>query len=146
MKNIKTNDLLFVILIGLVAATFTGLAVGTANYLLYSTVGITMNIFFLFGAYFIASYIRRQYENSTILYQIIAVVMTLHGYFFSYVIFNVLRIGIGASGMIFDYFYSLKYILLFFSPVRAFQSGFSGIIEYLFIFLFAYVAYMKTKK
>ncbi|MBU1019675.1 MAG: hypothetical protein KJ847_00555 [Firmicutes bacterium] len=145
MKNIKMNDLLFVILVGLITATLTGIAVGTVNYLLYTSIGITMNIFYFFGAYFIASYIRRQYEISTRLYQVIAVIMTIHGYFFSYVVFNVFRIGIGSAGSILKLFYSFEYVINFFNPIHIFQSGFGRIIEYLFIFIFCYIAYTKTK-
>jgi hypothetical protein len=145
MKNIKMNDLIFVIILGFIAATLTGIAVGTINYLLYSSIGITMNIFYFFGAYFIASYIRRQYETSTVLYQVLAVLFTLHGYFFSYVVFNVFRVGIGSAGLIIKLFYSFQYLLNFFNPLSIFQSGFAGIIEYLFIFIFCYIAYTKTK-
>lgn len=145
MKNIKLNDLLFVVVLGFIAATLTGIAVGTINYVMFTLIGISLNIFYFFGAYFIASSIRRQYERSTLAYQIIAVILTIHGYFFSYVVFNVFRVGIENTGFVIKLFYSFRYMIAFFNPVSIFTSGFSGIIEYLFIFIFCYIAFTKTK-
>jgi len=145
MKNIVYKDLIYVILIGFIVSLLTGIAVGTIDYLLYSTAGFTMNIFFFIGAYFIASYIRRQYVESIVLYQIIAVVVTMFGYFFSLVVFQVFIFGIDAFEILFKYVFSIDYMVNFFNPNNIITGGFGAVIEYLFIFIFGYIAYSKTK-
>lgn len=145
MKNVIYKDLFYVVLIGFIVAILTGIAVGTIDYLLYTLAGFTMNIFFFIGAYFIASYIRRQYEESVVLYQIIAVIVTLFGYFFSIVVFQVLIIDIKAFEILFKYIFSIDYMINFFNPKNIITGGFGAVIEYLFIFIFGYIAYTKTK-
>ena len=145
MKNMEYKDLIFVIVIGALVATLTGIAVGTVDYLLYKLAGFTMNIFFLFGAYFIASYIRRQYYESVRLYQIIAVIVTMFGYFFSKVVFQVFIFGIGTFELFFKYIFSFEFMFDYFDPRNLITGGFGAIISYFFIFIFGYVAYTKTK-
>jgi len=145
MKNIVYKDLFYVVIIGTLVATLTGLAVGTMDYLLFKLAGFTMNIFFLFGAYFIASYIRRQYFESVRLYQIIAVVVTMYGFFFSKVIFQVFIFGIETFELFFKYVFSIEFMVYYFDPRNLVTGGFTAIISYLFIFIFGYIAYTKTK-
>lgn len=145
MKNVIRKDLVYVVLIGIVVSTLTGIAVGTVDFLLYESIGITMNIFFFIGAYFIASYIRRQYVESALLYQVIAVIVTLFGYFFSTIIFLTFINGIDAFGFIFKAIFSMSYMIDFFNPLNIITGGFGSVIEYLFIFIFGYIAYTKTK-
>lgn len=145
MKNVIVKDLIYVVLIGIVVSILTGIAVGTIDFLLYESVGITLNIFFFIGAYFIASYIRRQYVESEVLYQVIAVIVTLFGYFFSTVIFFTFINGIDAFWFIFKIIFSLEYMIDFFNPINIINGGFNSIIEYFFIFMFGYIAYTKTK-
>ncbi len=145
IKNIIYKDLIYVILIGFLVATLTGVAVGSIDYFIYNKAGFTMNIFFFMGAYFIASYIRRQYVDSIRLYQIIAVVVTLYGYFFSIVVFQVFIFGIDTFGILFKIIFSFKYLFEYFNPSNIINGGFGAVIEYLFIFIFGYIAYTKTK-
>ena len=145
MKNVVVKDLVYVVLIGIIVATLTGVAVGTVDFLLYSTAGFTVNIFFFMGAYFIASYIRRQYEESIRLYQVIAVIVTLYGYFFSILIFQVFIFGLDTFGILFKYIFSIDYMVGYFNPSNLISNSFGSIIEYLFIFIFGYIAYTKTK-
>ena len=145
MKNIVYKDLIYVILIGFLVATLTGLAVGAIDFLLYDTAGFTMNIFYFIGAYFIASYIRRQYVESIQLYQIIAVIVTVFGYFFSIVVFQAFIFGIDSFEFIFKIVFSFDYMISYFNPKNIITGGFGSVIEYLFIFLFGYIAYTKTK-
>ncbi len=145
MKNVNIKDLVYVVLIGLVVATITGIAVGTVDYLLYNSIGITMKIFYFIGTYFIASYIRRQYVESTKLYQIVAVIVTLHGYFFSIVVFLVFINGLDTFEYLFTVIYSVEYMVEYFHPLNLIEGGFGAFLEYLFIFIFGYIAYSKTK-
>lgn len=145
MKNVNTKDLVFVILIGMVVSTITGIAVGTVDYLLYNSIGITMKIFYFMGTYFIASYIRRQYVESTKLYQIIAVIVTLQGYFFSIVVFLVFINGLDTFEYLFKTIFSIDYMVDYFNPNNLIAGGFGAFMEYLFVFLFGYIAYSKTK-
>ena len=145
MKNVIYKDLFYVVLIGFIVAALTGFAVGIIDYLLYSTAGFTMNIFYFIGAYFIASYIRRQYVESIVLYQIIAVVCTLFGYFFSVVIFQMMILDISLFSRLFKLVFSLDYMIEYFNPKNIINGGFGSVIEYLFIFIFGYIAYTKTK-
>lgn len=145
MRNIVYKDLIFVLIIGALVATLTGIAVGTLDYLLFELAGFTMNIFFLFGAYFIASYIRRQYFESIRLYQIIAVILTMYGFFLSKVVFQVFIYGIETFSLFFKYVFSFEFMTGYFDPRNLFTGGFSAIISYFFIFIFGYIAYTKTK-
>lgn len=145
MKNVVYKDLFFVVVIGFLVAVLTGIAVGTIDYLLFSLAGFTMNIFFFIGAYFIASYIRRQYDESVRLYQIIAVIVTIFGFFFSKVVFQVFVFGIDSFGFFFKYIFSINFMISYFNPRNIIDSGFGAVISYLFIFIFAYIAYTKTK-
>jgi hypothetical protein len=145
MKNIVYKDLFYVIVIGTLVAILTGIAVGLVDYLLFKLAGFTMNIFFLFGAYFIASYIRRQYFESIKLYQIVAVIVTMFGFFFSKVVFLVLTYDIRAFSFFFKYIFSIQFMINYFDPRNLISGGFSVIISYLFIFIFGYIAYTKTK-
>ena len=145
MKNIIYKDLIYVVLIGILVATLTGLAVGTANFLLYNQANFTMSIFYFMGTYFIASYIRRQYIESNKIYQIIAVIVTLYGYFFSIVVFQVFMLGIESFVFVFKIVFSFNYIINYFNPSNIISGEFGGVIEYLFIFIFGYIAYSKTK-
>jgi hypothetical protein len=145
MNKINYKDLIYVVLIGIMVATITGIAVGTVDYLLYESLGITLKIFYFMGAYFIASYIRRQYFESIVLYQVIAVIVTIYGYFFSYVVFLVFINGIDAAEYIFRLIFSLEYMLEYFNPINIIDDGFGAVLEYLFVFIFGYIAYTKTK-
>ena len=145
MKNVIYKDLFYVVLIGLIVATITGIAVGTVNFLLYNQAKFTMSIFYFMGTYFIASYIRRQYIESTITYQITAVIVTLYGYFFSIVVFQALLLGIENFEFIFKIVFSFEYMINYFNPSNLVTGEFGGVIEYLFIFIFGYTAYSKTK-
>jgi hypothetical protein len=145
MKNIVYKDLFYVLIIGALVATLTGIAVGTIDYLLFKLTGFTINIFFLFGAYFIASYIRRQYFESIRLYQIIAVIITMFGYFFSKVVFLVLTYDIRAFSFFFNYVFSFGFMTSYFDPRNLITGGFGAIISYFILFIFGYIAYTKTK-
>ena len=145
MKDVVYKDLFYVIVIGALVAILTGIAVGTVDYLIYELAGFTMNIFFLFGAYFIASYIKRQYVESIRLYQVIAVVLTMFGFFFSKVVFQVFIFGIGTFGLFFKYIFSIGFMTSYFDPRNLISGGFGAIISYFFIFIFGYIAYTKTK-
>ena len=145
MKNVVYKDLIYVVIIGFLVATLTGIAVGTIDFLLYDLAGFTMNIFFFIGTYFIASYIRRQYVDSVKLYQIIAVIVTIYGYFFSIVVFQTFILGLNAFEFIFKIVFSFRYMINFFNPTNVIDGGFGTVIEYLFIFIFGYIAYTKTK-
>ena len=117
MKNVIYKDLFYVVLIGLIVATITGIAVGTVNFLLYNQAKFTMSIFYFMGTYFIASYIRRQYIESTKTYQIIAVIVTLYGYFFSIVVFQALLLGIENFEFIFKIVFSFEYMINYFCNI-----------------------------
>lgn len=145
MENVNRKDLMYVILIGIIVSTLTGMAVGTIDYLLYSSLGITLKLFYFVGTYFIASYIRRQYVESARLYQIIAVIVTMHGYFFSLVIFFVYINGIDTFEYLFKFVYSVDYMVSYFNPLNVFTGGMGYMLEYFFVFLFGYLAYTKTK-
>ncbi len=145
MKNVVYKDLIYVVIIGFLVATLTGIAVGTIDFLLYDLAGFTMNIFFFIGTYFIASYIRRQYVDSVKLYKIISVIVTIYGYFFSIVVFQTFILGLNAFEFIFKIVFSFRYMINFFNPTNVIDGGFGTVIEYLFIFIFGYIAYTKTK-
>ena len=145
MKDLNYKDLSYVVLIGIVVATLTGIGVGTVDYLLYNSIGITMKLFYFIGAYFIASYIRRQYVESIKLYQIIAVIVTIFGYFFSQVVFIIYITGIDMIEYAFKYVFSFEYMSSYFSLANLTEGGFGALLEYLFLFIFGYIAYTKTK-
>ncbi len=145
MKNIKLNDLFYVILVGFLASIVVGIGIGIIEYVLYITIGLTLRIFFFIGVYFLAGYIRRQYVESAMIYQILAVIFTINGYFLSIIISNVLDAGIDQLGYFLNFIYSLDFLLYYFDPRVIFSSGAYDLIEYLFLFISCTIAYIKTK-
>jgi len=145
MKDVKLNDLIFVIIVGFIASIVVGVAVGTIEYLLYEALGFTLRIFFFIGVFFLAGYIRMQYTKSTVLYQVLAVIFTIHGYFLSMLISNVFGSGFDQIQYLFKMVYSIEWVFYYFDPSVIFSGNAYDTIEYLFLFISCAIAYVKTK-
>ncbi len=68
-KDIKLNDLIFVILYGVVISLLFGVVIGLLDYVISDAIGFSIFfILFFFGAQFIGNTVRKQYEIPHIVY------------------------------------------------------------------------------
>jgi len=121
-----------------------GAFAGTMNYMLMKSVSIGLFLFYFVGVYFMATYIRRQYEEPAKLYKIIAVYFALVGYGFSQVFPFILEFQMIESvpmSLVHSIFllYPISLIALFFVSL-----GFEIIFEMLVLFIIGYIAYRNS--
>ena len=72
IKDIKLNDLIFVLLYGVFISTLIGIAIGLLEYTIQNTIGFSLFfILFFISSNFIGKMVRNQYEYPHIIYIVI---------------------------------------------------------------------------